>query len=84
MRRLLLVLFILILCGCIDSSDDNDATGAPGDNRAYRWIRSNPLFVSAINVSMGAPPSTKSSTASEMAAERLMAQRPGGTSRVPR
>ncbi len=54
MRRLLLVLIFLILSGCgIDSSDDNDATNAPGDNRANRWVRGNPLFV---NVSMGAPP----------------------------
>lgn len=56
MRRFILVLMILILSGCIDSSDDNDAPNAPGDNRANRWVRGNPLFVSAINVSMGQPP----------------------------
>lgn len=56
MRRLLLVLLILILSGCIDASSDNDASNAPGDNRANRWVRGNPLFVSAVNVSMGQPP----------------------------
>ncbi len=57
MRRLLIVLLILILSGCgIDASDDNDTSTGPGNNRANQWVRSNPLFVSAINVSMGAPP----------------------------
>jgi len=56
MQRLLILFFILLLGGCIDSSADNDATAPPGDNRANRWVRGNPLFVSAINVSMDRPP----------------------------
>ena len=56
MRHLFLFCYYYSLRLYIDASDDNDATGPPGDNRANRWVRSNPLFVSAINVSMGAPP----------------------------
>lgn len=53
-------LMILILCfslmACASTGDDNDDFNMPERNRAIQWTRSNPVFVSGINISMGAPP----------------------------
>ena len=56
MKRLLILSCALLLSACISSSDDNDASGPPGSNRANQWVRSNAMFVAGLNVSMGAPP----------------------------
>lgn len=52
---------ILVLCfslmACVSSGDDDDDNfNMPDANRAIRWTRTNPAFISGINVSMGAPP----------------------------
>ena len=57
MKQLLLLILCLSLTACVSTADDDDDVfNTPDSNRAIQWTRNNPVFLSGINVSMGAPP----------------------------
>lgn len=57
MKRLCILALCLSLMACVSSDDDDDDNfNTPDANRAIRWTRNNPVFLSGINISMGVPP----------------------------
>ncbi len=52
---------VVTVMGCIDTDFDppqNDPWSPPTLTRGLRWVRNNPMFISALTVSMGPPPAS--------------------------
>ncbi|RTZ98344.1 MAG: hypothetical protein DSY90_04325 [Deltaproteobacteria bacterium] len=56
MKQLLVLVLCLSLIGCVSTADtEDDNFNTPASNRAVQWTRNNAIFLSGINISMGAP-----------------------------
>jgi hypothetical protein len=60
MKRLALclcLLFLMFCFGCETGDEADDEPPTPNTStRAWNWVRNNPMFISALTVSMGPPP----------------------------
>lgn len=53
-----LFLIVILITGCLDSEDDSSdgGFGSVEDTRGWNWVRSQPMMISGLKLSMGSPP----------------------------